>query len=66
VDDNFPRRLAFLLTAVAELALLSSRPNAWVEGEDAIKYRDMLEALFDLLGEANDCIEKRPTGGYAQ
>jgi len=47
-----------VLTAAAELALLLREPNAWVTGPDAIRLRDHMDALFELLEAANDAIEK--------
>jgi len=46
------------LTAVAELALLLREPNAWVTGPEAIKLRDHMDVLFEILEAANDAIEK--------
>jgi len=37
------------LTAVAELALLLREPNAWVTGPEAIKLRDHMDVLFEIL-----------------
>jgi len=46
------------LTATAELALHLREPNAWATGDYAIRLRDHMDVLFELLEDANDAIEK--------
>jgi len=47
-----------VLTATAELALHLREPNAWATGADAIRLRDHMDALFELLEASNDAISK--------
>jgi len=58
-DENTPRRLGLLLTAVAELTLLASRKNAWIPpGPRAVMFRDYINQLGELLMEAGDAVSK--------